>query len=159
MLGVRKERKIGQTISDPQPAIQYADQSGPPILRALDLLATRATAPKLRPVLTQIRDRVREGSPLSEAVDEAEYSPDVFNGHPRGEKSGNLRGAGLLHRVPARQHRSEEKDPATLVYPTLLVTVGDHRDYLVTAVIRSLPCCTRFGGATSGPTKFLVTVR
>src|SRR5215471_17853069 len=31
-------------------------KAGLPILRALDLLATRATAPKLRPLVAQIRD-------------------------------------------------------------------------------------------------------
>src|ERR1700753_4516295 len=36
-------------------------KAGLPILRALDLIATRATAPKLRPILTQIRDHVRAG--------------------------------------------------------------------------------------------------
>ena len=34
-------------------------KAGLPILKSLDLLATRATAPKLRPVISQIRDRVR----------------------------------------------------------------------------------------------------
>ncbi|MGC1491614.1 MAG: hypothetical protein WA798_09580, partial [Candidatus Acidiferrum sp.] len=32
-------------------------KAGLPILRALDLLATRATSPKLRPVLSKVRDR------------------------------------------------------------------------------------------------------
>src|SRR5574340_1042502 len=62
MFGVRKERKIGGNdflILNQQ--FNTLIRAGLPILRALDLLATRATAPKLRPVLTQIRDRVREG--------------------------------------------------------------------------------------------------
>ncbi|PYU80934.1 MAG: hypothetical protein DMG51_15270 [Acidobacteria bacterium] len=46
-------------------------KAGLPILKSLDLLASRATSPKLRPVITQIRDRVREGKSLSEAVAEA----------------------------------------------------------------------------------------
>ena len=54
-------------------------KAGLPILRALDLLATRATTPKLRPVITQIRDRVREGKSLSEAVDEAGVFSKVYS--------------------------------------------------------------------------------
>ena len=72
MLGVRKERKIGGNdflILNQQ--FNTLIKAGLPILKALDLLATRATAPKLRPILSQIRDRVREGKSLSEAVEEA----------------------------------------------------------------------------------------
>src|ERR1700745_3737915 len=43
-------------------------KAGLPILRALDLLADRASSPKLRPVISQLRDRVREGKSLSESV-------------------------------------------------------------------------------------------
>src|SRR5260370_27066085 len=43
-------------------------KAGLPILKALDLLATPASSPKLRPVITQVRDRVREGKSPSEAI-------------------------------------------------------------------------------------------
>src|SRR5712692_6165801 len=36
-------------------------KAGLPILKALDLLAERAASPKLRPLLTDVRERVREG--------------------------------------------------------------------------------------------------
>ena len=55
-LGVRRERKIGGNdflVLNQQ--FNTLIKAGLPILRALDLLATRASAPKLRPVLTQIR--------------------------------------------------------------------------------------------------------
>ncbi|HUK42274.1 MAG TPA: type II secretion system F family protein, partial [Candidatus Acidoferrales bacterium] len=54
-------------------------KAGIPILRALDLLATRASSPKLRPVITQIRDHVREGKSLSEAVSEAGIFSKVYS--------------------------------------------------------------------------------
>src|SRR2546430_6058749 len=41
-------------------------KAGLPILKALDLLATRATSPKLRPVVAQIRDQVRSEEHTSE---------------------------------------------------------------------------------------------
>src|SRR5690348_1192787 len=46
-------------------------KAGLPILKALDLLATRATSPKLRPIVAQIRDQVREGKSLSEEIGRA----------------------------------------------------------------------------------------
>lgn len=54
-------------------------KAGLPILRALDLLATRATSPKLRPVLSKVRDRVREGRSLSEAIDETGVFSKVYS--------------------------------------------------------------------------------
>jgi len=68
-------------------------KAGLPILRALDLLANRAASPKLRPVISQIRDRVREGKSLSEAVAEAGVFSKVYStAILAGEKSGNLPG-------------------------------------------------------------------
>jgi type IV pilus assembly protein PilC len=151
MLGVRKERKIGGNdflILNQQ--FNTLIKAGLPILRALDLLATRATAPKLRPVLTQIRDRVREGKSLSEAVDEAGVFSKMYStAILAGEKSGNLSGTGV-----------KKKILATLVYPTLLVTVAAIIvTYLVTAVIPKFAMLYRdLGVQLPGPTKFLVTV-
>lgn len=113
-------------------------KAGLPILRALDLLATRASAPKLRPVITQIRDQVREGKSLSEAIDEAGMFSKVYStAILAGEKSGNL--PGVLDYYIAYQRVStgvRKKIVATLVYPVLLVTVAVIIvSYLVTGVI------------------------
>ncbi len=163
MLGVRKERKIGGNdflILNQQ--FNTLIKAGLPILRALDLLATRATAPKLRPVLTQIRDRVREGKSLSEAVDEAGVFSKMYStAILAGEKSGNL--SGVLDYYIAYQRVStgvKKKILATLVYPTLLVTVASIIvTYLVTGVIPKFALLYRdLGVQLPGPTKFLVTV-
>jgi len=108
------------------------------ILRALDLLADRASSPKLRPVISQIRDRVREGKSLSEAVTEAGVFSKVYStAILAGEKSGNL--SGVLEYYIAYQKVStgvRKKILATLVYPALLITVAVIVvTYLVTAVI------------------------
>jgi type IV pilus assembly protein PilC len=113
-------------------------KAGIPILRALDLLATRATTPKLRPVITQIRDRVREGKSLSEAIDEAGVFSKVYStAILAGEKSGNL--SGVLEYYIAYQKVStgvKKKIAATLVYPVLLIIVATVIvTYLVTAVV------------------------
>src|ERR1700746_4124127 len=113
-------------------------KAGLPILRALDLLADRASSPKLQPVISQIRDRVREGKSLSEAVTEAGVFSKVYStAILAGEKSGNL--SGVLEYYIAYQKVStgvRKKIIATLVYPSLLITVAIIVvTYLVTAVI------------------------
>jgi type IV pilus assembly protein PilC len=113
-------------------------KAGLPILRALDLLADRASSPKLRPVISQVRDRVREGKSLSEAVTEAGAFSKVYStAILAGEKSGNL--SGVLDYYIAYQRVStgvRKKILATLVYPVLLIGVAVIIvTYLVTAVI------------------------
>ncbi|HEY6265239.1 MAG TPA: type II secretion system F family protein [Candidatus Acidoferrum sp.] len=113
-------------------------KAGLPILRALDLLADRASSPKLRPIISQVRDRVREGKSLSEAVAEAGVFSKVYStAILAGEKSGNL--PGVLDYYIAYQRVStgvRKKILATLVYPVLLISVAIIIvAYLVTAVI------------------------
>jgi len=96
-------------------------KAGLPILRALDLLSDRATSPKLRPVISQIRDRVREGKSLSEAVSAAGVFSKVYStAILAGEKSGNL--PGVMDYYIAYQRVStgvRKRIIATLVYPIL----------------------------------------
>ncbi|HJZ65277.1 MAG TPA: type II secretion system F family protein [Candidatus Acidoferrum sp.] len=113
-------------------------KAGLPILRALDLLAERASSPRLRPVVSQIRDRVREGKSLSEAVTQAGVFSKVYStAILAGEKSGNL--SGVLDYYIAYQRVStsvRKKILATLVYPTLLICVAAIVvTYLVTVVV------------------------
>src|SRR6202047_270594 len=113
-------------------------KAGLPILRALDLLADRAASQKLRPVLSQLRDRVREGKSLSEAVAEAGVFSKVYStAILAGEKSGNL--SGVLDFYIAYQKVStgvRKKILASLVYPVLLVVVATVIvSYLVTVVV------------------------
>ncbi|HKV23935.1 MAG TPA: type II secretion system F family protein [Candidatus Acidoferrum sp.] len=113
-------------------------KAGIPILRALDLLADRATAPKLRPTIAKVRDSVRNGKSLSEAISEAGVFSKVYStAILAGEKSGNL--SGVLDYYLAYQRVStgvKKKIAATLVYPILLVSVATVIvAYLVTFVI------------------------
>ncbi len=113
-------------------------KAGLPILKALDLLAERAASPRLRPMLSDIRQRVREGASLSEALDRQGVFPKIYTTSVlAGEKSGNL--PGVLDYYIAYQRvttgfRSRLK--VALIYPTILITaVAVILSYLVTYVI------------------------
>jgi type IV pilus assembly protein PilC len=113
-------------------------KAGIPILRALDLLADRASSPKLRPVISNLRDMVREGKSLSEAVEAAGVFSKVYStAILSGEKSGDL--SGVLEYYIAYQRVStgiRKKILASLAYPALLIFVAVAIvTYLVTAVI------------------------
>src|SRR2546421_2205380 len=137
-------------------------KAGLPILRALDLLADRASAPKLRPVISQIRDRVREGKSLSEAVDEAGVFSKVYStAILAGEKSGNL--SGVLEYYIAYQKVStgvRKKIIATLVYPILLISVATIIvTYLVSFVIPKFAMLYRdMNVPLPGPTQLLIAM-
>ena len=115
-------------------------KAGLPILKALDLLAERAASPSLQPLLRLVRDRVREGASLSEALDQEGLFPKVYvTSVLAGEKSGNL--SGVLDYYIAYQKLStsaKKRLIATLIYPTILVTVATIIvTYLVTYVVPS----------------------
>jgi len=163
LLGFRRERKVGGNdflVLNQQ--FNTLIKAGLPILRALDLLATRASAPKLRPILSQIRDRVREGKSLSEAVDEAGVFSKVYStAILAGEKSGNL--SGVLEYYIAYQKVStgvQKKLMAALVYPTLLIiTATAIVTYLVTFVVPKFGLLYRdLGVALPTPTKILIAI-
>jgi type IV pilus assembly protein PilC len=68
-------------------------KAGIPILKALDLLSERAAAERLRPVLGEVRRQVREGTTLSDALEQQGVFPKVYTVSVlAGEKSGNLSG-------------------------------------------------------------------
>jgi type IV pilus assembly protein PilC len=137
-------------------------KAGLPILKSLDLLATRASSPKLRPVISQIRDRVREGKSLSEAVDEAGVFSKVYStAILAGEKSGNL--PGVLEQYIAYQRVStgvRKKILASLVYPVLLISVAIVIvTYLVTVVIPKFALLYRdLGAELPAPTRLLIAL-
>jgi len=113
-------------------------KAGIPILRALDLLSERAAAERLRPVLTEVRRQVREGTTLSEALEQQGVFPKVYTVSVlAGEKSGNL--SGVLEYYIAYQRITSgfrKKLIATLIYPTILIfSAAGIVTYLVSSVI------------------------
>ena len=113
-------------------------KAGLPILKALDLLAERAASPRLRPLLSDVRQRVRDGALLSEALEQQAVFPKVYTTSVlAGEKSGNL--TGVLDYYVAYQRVTSgfrNKLKVALIYPTILIcAVTLILSYLVTFVI------------------------
>lgn len=113
-------------------------KAGIPILKALDLLSERAAAEQLRPVLGEVRRLVREGTPLSEALEQQGVFPKVYTvSILAGEKSGNL--SGVLEYYIAYQRVTtgfRKKLISTLIYPVILVCAATGIvTYLVSSVI------------------------
>src|SRR6202795_406271 len=110
-------------------------KAGLPILKALDLLAERAAAPRLRPVLQDVRQRVREGALLSEALAaQGSFPPVYVTAITAGERSGNLTGVLEQYISYLRVSAGFKKALVTaLIYPAILiVAVVVTLTYLVT---------------------------
>jgi type IV pilus assembly protein PilC len=137
-------------------------KAGLPILKALDLLADRAASPRLRPVLSEIRNRVREGASLSDAIDQQGVFPKVYStAILAGEKSGNL--SGVLDYYIAYQKVTtgvRKKVLFTLIYPAILVTVAiGIVSYLVAVVIPTFAkLYTELNIPLPGPTRILLAI-
>jgi type IV pilus assembly protein PilC len=101
-------------------------KAGLPILRALDLLTERAAAPRLRPILSEVRQSVREGSLLSEALTaQGSFPPVYVTAISAGERSGSL--SGVLDQYIAYLRVStgfRSRLVTTLIYPAVLVATA-----------------------------------
>jgi type IV pilus assembly protein PilC len=150
-------------------------RAGLPILKALDLLAERAAAERLRPILQDVRQRVREGALLSEALAaQGSFPPVYVTAITAGERSGNLTGVLEQYISYLRVSTGFRKGLITaLIYPAILVAaVIATLTYLVTYAMPQfaklyqdlgikLPGITQFMLALSAPLRdyfFLVFV-
>jgi type IV pilus assembly protein PilC len=137
-------------------------KAGLPILKALDLLGERAALPKIRPLLQDVRTRVRGGALLSDALEASGVFPFVYVTSIRaGEKSGDL--PGVLDDYIAYQRTTtglRKKLIGVLIYPIILIVVASCIvSYLVAYVIPQFAkLYTDLGTELPGPTRFLVTV-
>ena len=101
-------------------------KAGLTILKALDLLSERAATASLRPILADVRQRVREGALLSEALSAQGSFPAVYvTVISAGERSGNL--TGVLDQYISYLRVStgfRSRLITALIYPTVLVAVA-----------------------------------
>jgi type IV pilus assembly protein PilC len=137
-------------------------KAGLPILKALDLLADRTAAPRLRPILSDVRQQVRDGALLSEAVAAQGVFPAVYTSAVlAGEKSGDL--PGVLDQYISYQKTSSglrKRLTGALVYPVILVIVASGiLSYLVTYVIPQFARLYKdMNTPLPGPTVVLITL-
>jgi type IV pilus assembly protein PilC len=101
-------------------------KAGLPIMKALDLLAERAAAVSLRPILAEVRRRVREGALLSEALAaQGAFPPVYIAAVTAGERSGNLSGV-LEQYIEYLQVSTGFRSRliTTLIYPAVLTVTA-----------------------------------
>ncbi|MGA8145212.1 MAG: type II secretion system F family protein [Candidatus Acidiferrales bacterium] len=98
-------------------------KAGLPILKALDLLGERAAAQRLRPIISDVRQRVRDGALLSDALAaQGSFPPVYITAVSAGERSGNLSGVLDQYISYLRVSTGFKRQLATaLIYPSILV--------------------------------------
>lgn len=147
-------------------------KAGLPILRALDLLAERAAAPRIRPILADVRQRVREGALLSEALQAQGGFPPVYvTAVTAGERAGNL--PAVLEQYISYMRVTagfRSRLMTALIYPAILLSaVVLIMSYLITYAMPQfaklyqdldveLPAITKFMLAISTPLRNYVLV-
>ncbi len=102
-------------------------KAGIPILRTLDLLIDRALHPGFREVLTQVRDLVKGGASLSEAMGRfPRYFSDLYVASLRsGEQTGHVVEVVARHiAFLRRMYAIRTKVRSAMTYPLFLIGVG-----------------------------------
>jgi type IV pilus assembly protein PilC len=137
-------------------------KAGLPILKSLDLLAERSGSPGLRPILSDVRQRVREGALLSEALEAQGSFPAVYvTVVSAGERSGNLTGVVEQYIAYLRVSTGfRSRLITTLIYPSVLVlTALLVVTYVVTyAMPQFAKLYQELGIALPTPTRILLSV-
>jgi general secretion pathway protein F len=102
-------------------------RGGVPLFQALMIIANQMTAPKEKEVVSYLRDQVKEGAPLSEAL---KYYPKIFDelfvySVQAGERSGAL-DAILTYQADLLENRAvlRGKIKTALIYPIIMASVG-----------------------------------
>ena len=137
-------------------------KAGLTILKALDLLSERAATPSMRPILADVRQRVRDGALLSEALAAQGSFPAVYvTVIAAGERSGNL--TGVLDQYISYLRVStgfRSRLITALIYPSVLVAVAILVvTYVVTyAMPQFAGLYTELGVPLPAPTRILLSV-
>jgi general secretion pathway protein F len=101
--------------------------AGQDLDRALRFLVDTASSPRMRMILTQLRDAVRDGSPFATALAQHPRSfPRLYVGLIRAGESGGMLAATLsrLAELLERQRALRATVTSALIYPAILVVTG-----------------------------------
>ena len=102
-------------------------KAGLPLVSCLSALADQVENPKLKKIITQVRERVNEGSPLALALQEfPSVFPDLYtNMVGAGEASGALELVLVrLAEYTENQVRIRNRIMGAMIYPALMTVVG-----------------------------------
>jgi len=137
--------------------------AGQDLDRALRFLVDTAPNPRVRGVLTQLRDAVRDGSPLAAALAQHPKSfPRLYVGLVRAGESGGMLAATLarLADLLERQRGLRAAVTNALIYPAILVAVGIGAiAMLLTQVLpQFIPLFQQTGAALPAPTRFVIAL-
>jgi general secretion pathway protein F len=135
--------------------------AGQDLDRALRFLVDTAPNPRVRGVLTQLRDAVRDGSPLAAALAQHPKSfPRLYVGLVRAGEAGGMLAATLsrLAELLERQRAMRSAVTNALIYPCILVLVGIGAiAMLLTQVLpQFVPLFQQTGATLPAPTRIVM---
>jgi general secretion pathway protein F len=137
--------------------------AGQDLDRALRFLVDTAPNPRMRGILTQLRDAVRDGSPFAVALSQHPRSfPRLYVGLVRAGESGGMLAATLsrLAELLERQRALRATVISALIYPAILVVTGlGAIVMLLTQVLPQFtPLFAQAGAALPPATQFVVNL-
>jgi general secretion pathway protein F len=135
--------------------------AGQDLDRALRFLVDTAANPRMRSVLTQLRDAVRDGSPFATALAQNPKSfPRLYVGLVRAGEAGGMLAATLarLADLLERQRALRSSVLSALVYPAILVVTGIGAIVMLLTLVlpQFVPLFQQAGGALPAPTRFVI---
>jgi general secretion pathway protein F len=135
--------------------------AGQDLDRALRFLVDTAANARMRSVLTQLRDAVRDGSPFATALAQNPKSfPRLYVGLVRAGEAGGMLAATLarLADLLERQRALRSSVLSALVYPAILVVTGIGAIVMLLTLVlpQFVPLFQQAGGALPAPTRFVI---
>jgi general secretion pathway protein F len=137
--------------------------AGQDLDRALRFLVDTSPSARMKAVLTQLRDAVRDGSPFAVALAQHPKSfPRLYVGLIRAGEAGGMLAAtlGRLADLLERERALRSSVISALVYPAILVVTGVGAIVmLLTQVLpQFVPMFQQAGAALPGPTRFVIAL-
>ncbi len=137
--------------------------AGQDLDRALRFLVDTAANARMRSVLTQLRDAVRDGSPFATALAQNPQSfPRLYVGLIRAGEAGGMLAATLarLADLLERQRALRSSVLSALVYPAILVVTGIGAIVMLLTMVlpQFVPLFQQAGSALPAPTRFVIAL-
>jgi general secretion pathway protein F len=154
-------RLNGQDLAETTRELAVMLNAGQDLDRALRFLVDTATKKPVRAILGQVRDAVRDGSPLAAALQQHPRSfPRLYIGLVRAGEAGGMLAPTLerLAELLEKQRALRSSVISSLIYPAILLIAGiGSIILLLTQVLPQFtPMFEQAGAALPGPTRFVI---